>query len=79
MKSIDGVCRLPKKYKKLDGEEWPTVFASVPHTHGLVSSNRGTQGRVINVEHCQRAKQPFIVVILQILKPSPDEYLGADK
>lgn len=77
MKSIDGVCRLPKKYKGPDGEEWPTVFASVPHTHGLVSSNRGTLGRVVNIEHCQRQKQPFIIVILQILKPI-QEYLGAD-
>lgn len=77
MKSIDGLCKLPKSYKGPPGEKWPTVFAGVPHTHGLVSSDRGTVGRVRNIEHAERAKQPFIIVILEILKTGQD-YMGAD-
>lgn len=80
MKSIDGVCKLPPKYKGPDGEEWPKVFASVPHTHGLVSSDRGTMARVRNIEHCERHKMPFIIVHLDIMKSEKNAptYMGAD-
>jgi hypothetical protein len=80
-RSIDGVCRLPRKYKGPDGEKWPTVFASVPHTHGLVSSDRGTLARVVNIEHTERQKLPYIVVILEIFKSRHKDdatYLGGD-
>ena len=82
MKSIDGVCKLPAKYKfKGTGvEEWPKVFASIPHTHGLVSSDRGTMARVRNVEHAERNKLPYIIIHLEILKSEKSDppYLGAD-
>lgn len=80
MKSIDGVCKIPAKYKGPKGEAWPKVFASVPHTHGLVSSDRGTVARVRNVEHAERNKLPYIIVHLEILKSEKNDppYLGAD-
>jgi len=68
VKSVDGLCKISNKYKGPEGETWPTVFAAVPHAHSFVSSDRGTLGRVINIEHAMRSKQPFIIVILEVLK-----------
>lgn len=68
MKFVDGVCRLPKKCKGVADEKWPTIFAGVPHVHSNVSSDRGTLGRVVNIEHCERNKLPFIIVYVDVLK-----------